>query len=338
MDWDDRYEQLTKYKAKFDKYSFYFKLKEILTDKPDLLRNKTILNLQGGSGWIALYCALVGGASKVYTVENSEAMVQIIKGCSVENGVKDKVQVLKGNVKDIVIPEPVDGIIFDWTTFSVFNDSFHEDIIAARSYMKNGGFIIPESCEIYAGLCQLTTCIDFLNAKGITMKSVEQIYRDKCSNKLFNTGVKSKRFNSNVQKLVEINFYNSTKDELDSVKHELLFVANDSGIVDGISIWCSFGLSGVTNKPLENTDINPSWADSSETSIIFSNQLEVEKDEPVCFDLTFVKENAGNYKIKLENIEPDEIEHPVGCNCYMTKCMVLSACLSNPAFNYDDSD
>jgi 2-polyprenyl-3-methyl-5-hydroxy-6-metoxy-1,4-benzoquinol methylase len=95
------------------------------------LEGKVVLDIGAGAAAFLSMIAARCGARKVYAVEasgmadNAEAIVQ-------HNGYSDVVQVIKGRIEDVVLPEKVDVIVSEWMGFYLLHESMLNSVLLAR--------------------------------------------------------------------------------------------------------------------------------------------------------------------------------------------------------------
>jgi len=95
------------------------------------LTDLVILDLGCGPAAFLSLMAARSGAKKIYAVEasemanNAEAIVQ-------HNGYSDIIQVIKGRVEDLELPEKVDLIVSEWMGFYLLHESMLASVLNAR--------------------------------------------------------------------------------------------------------------------------------------------------------------------------------------------------------------
>ena len=139
----------------FDSYSFSSIHKEMLSDKnrtlayqeailknPSLFQGKIVLDVGAGTGILSMFAAKAG-ASKVYAVENS-SIANKMKEIIHDNGFDGIIEVLKGKIEELKIPQKVDVIISEWMGYCLLFESMLNSVIFARDkFMKATGTMFP---------------------------------------------------------------------------------------------------------------------------------------------------------------------------------------------------
>lgn len=114
----------------------------------DNIEGKVVLDVGAGTGVLSVFCAQAG-ARKVYAVEASsiaEQAVMIIR----QNKLEDKVEVIKGALEQVELPEQVDIIVSEWMGYALLHESMLNSVIFARDrWLKPGGLMLPNKAEIF---------------------------------------------------------------------------------------------------------------------------------------------------------------------------------------------
>lgn len=124
--------------------------RDAIEGNPDDFRDKIVLDIGAGTGILSIFAARAG-AKHVYAVENAEIAFfarEIIKN----NGLQDKITVLKGKMEEIELPVPkVDIIISEWMGYFLLYESMLDSVLWARDkYLNKGGKMFPDRAIIYA--------------------------------------------------------------------------------------------------------------------------------------------------------------------------------------------
>nr|XP_036670642.1 protein arginine N-methyltransferase 1 [Drosophila suzukii] len=122
--------------------------KTVMHQNRNLFKGRVILVLSCGTGTLALMSAQLG-ARRVYAVDYSKvtgyAELVVRHNCQ-ENVIK----VLHGHMKDLQLPEKVDGIVCTWMGHCLLFESEILEVLEARDrWLKKGGFILPDMGSLY---------------------------------------------------------------------------------------------------------------------------------------------------------------------------------------------
>ncbi|EQC27104.1 histone-arginine methyltransferase CARM1 [Saprolegnia diclina VS20] len=103
---------------------------------------KVVLDVGTGSGILA-YFAIKAGAKRVYAVELS-AMADCARKLLTDNGLADRIIVLRGKVEEVELPEKVDIVISEPMGFFLVHERMLESYVSGRiKWMKPGGLMFP---------------------------------------------------------------------------------------------------------------------------------------------------------------------------------------------------
>ncbi|KAM4718536.1 protein arginine N-methyltransferase 6 [Anableps anableps] len=112
------------------------------------IRGKVVLDVGAGTGVLSIFCAQAG-AKKVYAVEAcsiAEQAVEIVK----QNNVEDIVEVIRGTVETVELPEKVEVIVSEWMGYALLHESMLNSVLYARDrWLKAGGLLLPNRAELY---------------------------------------------------------------------------------------------------------------------------------------------------------------------------------------------
>jgi histone-arginine methyltransferase CARM1 len=114
---------------------------------------KVVLDVGTGSGILAFFAAQAG-AIKVYAVDASDSVLVAEKLVNA-NGLSDKIQLIKGKIEEIELPEKVDIIVSEPIGFLLVHERMLESYVTARDrFLKPGGLMMPTTGSIV--LCPFT--------------------------------------------------------------------------------------------------------------------------------------------------------------------------------------
>ena len=126
------------------KYKYY---KEAIEDNQQLFKGKIVLNCYCGIGLLTLF-ALKAGASKVIAIDSSQ-VIEYAKSIIENNGYKEKVKFIFGQLRQIQLPiDQVDVILCDWTSSILFNIMIPSVIYARDKWLKPNGIIFPDYAKL----------------------------------------------------------------------------------------------------------------------------------------------------------------------------------------------
>jgi len=119
-----------------------------MLNNPSDFKDKVVLDVGTGTGILAFF-ALQAGAKKVYAVEQSDA-ADVARMLALANGYgPDKMEVIKGKLEEIELPEKVDVIISEPIGFLLVHERMLESYAVARDrFLKPGGLMFPSTGSI----------------------------------------------------------------------------------------------------------------------------------------------------------------------------------------------
>lgn len=113
-----------------------------------------VLDIGTGNGILAVTAAMCG-AKHVYAIEKTE-FIEVARAVFKANGVEDKITLIKGDSKEIELPEKASVLVSE----IIGNDAFDEGILstfedAKKRLLTNNAKLIPESIAVYLQLFEL---------------------------------------------------------------------------------------------------------------------------------------------------------------------------------------
>ena len=105
---------------------------------------QTVLDLGSGSGVWAVAAARLG-ARRVVAVEREAVLVPVIEALARENGVADRVEVVRADARRVRLPRVFDVVVSEM----VGNEAFEEGLVpvferARTRFLRRGGALVPE--------------------------------------------------------------------------------------------------------------------------------------------------------------------------------------------------
>lgn len=112
-----------------------------------LFEDKVVLDAGCGTCIFAMMAANCG-AKKVYAVDKS-SIIDTARKIVALNRFSDQIEIIKGDLEEVTLPEKVDVIICDYAGCGLLFDSMMSSFIVARDkFLKEGGHIFPSSSRI----------------------------------------------------------------------------------------------------------------------------------------------------------------------------------------------
>jgi len=148
----------------FDSYAHFGIHEEMLKDEvrtltyrnsmfhnKHLFKDKIVLDVGCGTGILSMFAAKAG-AKMVIGVDMS-SIVEHAKKIVADNGLADKVTIIRGKVEEIELPagvEKVDIIISEWMGYCLFYESMLDTVLYARDkWLAPDGLMFPDRATLY---------------------------------------------------------------------------------------------------------------------------------------------------------------------------------------------
>ncbi|XP_064488949.1 protein arginine N-methyltransferase 1-like isoform X2 [Ornithodoros turicata] len=113
------------------------------------IEGKIVLDVGCGTGILSMFAAECG-AKEVFGVDQSEIAYSAL-GIVRENNLEKKVSILKGRLEDVDLPhDEVDIIVSEWMGYFLLFEGMMDTVLYARDkYLKPGGLILPDICNMF---------------------------------------------------------------------------------------------------------------------------------------------------------------------------------------------
>ncbi|XP_049886336.1 protein arginine N-methyltransferase 3 [Pectinophora gossypiella] len=121
--------------------------RDAILNNTETLKDKVVLDLGCGTGILSMFSA-TAGAKKVYALDQSEVIyhaMDIIR----ENNLHNVIKTVKGRLENTKLDEKVDIIVSEWMGYFLLFEGMLDSVIYARdNYLKPGGLLLPNKCNI----------------------------------------------------------------------------------------------------------------------------------------------------------------------------------------------
>lgn len=306
---------------------------EAILSNRKLFAGKTVLDVGAGTGILSIFCAQAG-ASKVYAVEASN-MAKLAEKIVIENGFEQTIEVHQTKIEDFNITgedqHQIDIIVSEWMGFYLLHEGMLDSVLIARDkFLKPNGSMFPQNASITVAPCQLPSLFDAWNIHdGVQMRSFGAALRAQKFRKPDISIIPSEDLLHEGTVIAWIDLNDVTLDDLDEFIFDEIIVVNKIGRYQGICMWfdVEFPMNNNGDTVILSTAPNAEPTHWMQSIILLPDhvQEDVEVGDPIAFRLVMKRnqDNKRQYKIEIEVLDSNEVEHPVPCDCNMTKCILV---------------
>ena len=232
--------------------------------------------------------------------------------------------------------------------FYLLHEGMLDSVLYARDkFLKPGGLMFPETAEIWAAPCSLPSHWDYWeNVYGVNMKCAGLAYRNIKSQQPDIALIKPEDLLSTAHLIKAFDLTQITSQELDSIDSKTIVVAKKNGLYQAICVYfiCTFpsfdcDKNGSVTVTLSTAPAEPEthW---KQTIIALPEQIEIESKEPIAWEMSIVRDMQyrRHYDIRVTLLDASTENHPLPCNCYLTKCIVIKTYLEQTPDEDSESD
>ncbi|XP_055386139.1 uncharacterized protein LOC129615095 [Condylostylus longicornis] len=311
-----------------------------------LFEGKVILDVGAGTGILSMFAAKAG-AKLVYAVEASnlaKIAIEIIE----DNNLTSIVKVIHSKIENFQLPkneDKVDIIISEWMGFYLLHEGMLDSVIFARDhFLKSNGYIFPQYATIYVAPCSVSSRYSYWdNVDGINMRIFGKRLRTQKSNKPEIINIDESEMLSKEIVMSWFDLKNITTNDLDEIQYEGVIPFEKAGLHQGFCIWfdCQFPSKNFESGVILSTSPYEKSQTHWKQCVIVLPETEcnkIEIKEPVAFKILMKRKSDDNrkYDLEIELLDVNDVEHPLPCECYLTKCILAKAHLESMNVDQDD--
>ncbi|XP_061394623.1 uncharacterized protein LOC133330168 [Musca vetustissima] len=312
--------------------------KNAIMQNAALFRNKVVMDVGAGTGILSAFCAKAG-AKLVYAIEASN-LAKIALSVMEENNLTSIVKVIHDKVENFVLPpsaEKVDIIVSEWMGFYLLHEGMLDSVIYARDkFLKSDGQMFPSEATIYVAPCAVPSRFDDWNdIDGISLNSFGKMLRQQKSNKPEIIYMSPENLLHNGVAMFWMNLNEIRCDELESIVFQEVVPSQRQGRHQGFCIWfdCRFPGDSYENAVILSTAPSAPNTHWKQCIVVLPDTAceELEENSPVAFKISMIRrsDDIRKYNLEVELIDPNVVEHPVPCECHLTKCILIKTHLQN---------
>lgn len=319
--------------------------RDAILNNRNLFENKTVLDVGAGTGILSVFCALAG-AKKVYSIEASNIAAlarEIVRENNFENVIEvhqtriEDFKILNGDGTEAEDQHQIDIIVSEWMGFYLLHEGMLDSVIDARDkFLRPSGLMFPQTASISIAPCQLPSLFDnWSSVDGVQMQTFGKALRAQKSKKPEVMIVNEHDLLHHGTIIAWLDLNEITTDELNDFKFDEIIVAKNEGKYQGVCIW--FDVDFPPDENGDNVTLSTSprslkthW---KQTVIPLPDDIQedVESGYPIAIEINMRRnvDNSRHYNLELTVKNADEVEHPVPCECILTKCILIREHLMN---------
>lgn len=168
--------------------------------------------------------------------------------------------------------------------------------------------------------------------EGVSMKSFGKKLRAEAAHKPIMETISPQHLLAEPEVVCFLDLREITHEDTNSFKLHHLAVVNKHARYQGICLWFACTFPSYTTEPV-TLSTEPGEPDThwKQTVVVLPGEVEVDVGSPVAYEISLNRssDSERRYEIEVSVQDPDEIEHPEYCSCYMTKCILVRAMLEN---------
>ncbi|XP_063701506.1 uncharacterized protein LOC134831643 [Culicoides brevitarsis] len=307
-----------------------------------LFKDKIVMDVGSGTGILSMFCAKAG-AKKVFAVEASNT-ARLSEKIIADNKLESVISVFHGQVESFELPSDVDGvdiIVSEWMGFYLLHESMLDSVIFARDkFLKSDGLMFPTSASLYCAPIMLPNRFDG-PFEGLDLRTFAKELRTQKSQKPQVEVLKEENLLHEGSVVAWIDLKETSVEDLKEFDIKEVFVAQKPGELRGFCIWWDVIFPNETSSdepialPTGPKDPPTHW---KQTIIEFPDEATQTIEEPgvpiaVQLKISRSLESTRRYNLHLEILDPEKEEHPMPCNCIMTKCILTKQHLASLEMN-----
>lgn len=307
--------------------------RDAILSNRSLFAGKTVLDVGAGTGILSVFCAQAG-ASKVYAIEASK-IANLAKKVVADNGFEQIIEVHQTKIEDFKLEgenqQQIDIIVSEWMGFYLLHEGMLDSVLSARDrFLKPGGSMFPQNATIYVAPCKLPSLFEAWDSHdNVQMQAFGAALRAQKSLKPEIMVVQAEDLLHEGTVIAWIDLNDVTLDELNEFTFDEVIVSQATGRYQGICLWFDVAFPINDNGDAVTLSTAPAAEPThwKQTIILLPDhvQEDIEPTDPIAFRLIMRRneENQRQYKIEVEMLDTDEIEHPLPCDCNLTKCILV---------------
>lgn len=303
-----------------------------------LFKNKIVLDVGAGTGILSAFCAKAG-AKTVYAVEASK-LAEIALEVIEENGLTSIVKVIHSKIEHFNLPSScnkVDIIVSEWMGFYLLHEGMLDSVLYARDkFLRPDGCMFPKETTLYVAPCSIPSRFDYWNeVDGIKMTRFASKLREQKSHKPEIVHLNAENLLHEGVVLHWMNLEEVSAEELNEINLKEVVAVQKSGKHQGFCIWfdCRFPSDSYEDAIVLSTSPKAPETHWKQCIVVLPEQAceDLEEKSPIAFNISLKRQSndARKYNLEVELLDANTEEHPLPCECHMTKCILTKAHLQS---------
>lgn len=307
--------------------------RQAILSNASVFAGKTVLDVGAGTGMLSVFCAQAG-AAKVYAIEASniaKLAIETIKS----NGFEHIIEVHQTKIEDFNLDgddeHQIDIIVSEWMGFYLLHEGMLDSVLLARDrFLKTSGLMFPQNATIYVSPCQLNPLFSDWNMyDGVNLQVFAAALRAQKSMKPEIMQVRPDNLLHEGSVVTWLDLNTVTVDDLNEISFNEVIVAQKNGRYQGVCLWFEVSFPEDDNGDVVTLSTAPTsdlthW---KQTVILLPDQQQehIELNDAVALKLCMKRageESLRRYYLELEILDPNDVEHPIPCECNFTKCIL----------------
>lgn len=206
-----------------------------------------------------------------------------------------------------------------------------DSVIYARdNFLKPNGAMFPNEATIYVAPTSFPSRFDdWDDVDGVRLNSFAKLLRQQKSTKPEIILLSPNNLLHKGTSMFWMNLNDVSRDELDSIVFQEVVPAEKPGKHQGFCIWfdCRFPGENYENAVVLSTGPQAEPTHWKQCVIVLPDTSceELEENEPVAFKIAMRRRQNDHrkYDLEVELLDPNIVEHPIPCNCHLTKCILI---------------
>uniref|UniRef100_A0A7R9U1C9 type I protein arginine methyltransferase n=1 Tax=Pinguiococcus pyrenoidosus TaxID=172671 RepID=A0A7R9U1C9_9STRA len=274
---------------------------------PADFQDKVVLDVGTGTGILAFF-AVQAGARKVYAVEASDMAMCAQALVESNDFAKGVIEVVKGKMEEIELPEKVDIVISEPIGFLLVHERMLESYVVARDrFLKPNGLMMPTTGSIVCAPMTDEALFNEQSAKsrfwqserfyGIDMRvlepfsNVENFAQPIVGYFFLESLLTSERA------VKSFDFSKCTKEELTDFDLEFRFLIDRTAVMHGLGCWFDITFDGSMEQVILSTAPDMPGTHWYQCRLLLRDPIAVNRGQTVTGSLKFVANSRFSYDI-----------------------------------------